>query len=63
MNSYAYIDNGSHFLKVEQSGSNQMFSKPVVTGSGQYTSTIHPQDREWDNNKHRLNIDLAYNDK
>jgi len=60
--SSTFVDDGSHFLKIDKTASVKMFKQGVPLGAPQYTHTAQ-EDRAYQGARAGLNIDLAYSHK
>ena len=56
------IDNGTHFIKVDKNARVKLFKHGVPLSSGQYGRTTEKNDA-WENQREKLNLNLAYHDR
>jgi len=63
MPSSGFIDNGHHFLKIDKSAQVEMFDKPQIIGTGQFTRSAVPHTLEWGRDRETINMDLLYRDR
>jgi len=62
MPSSSYINNGNHFMKIENNAQVQMLKNPVPIGTGQYTGAHAPNTPEYSKARTSLNLDLLHKD-
>ena len=58
-----YLNNGHHFLKVENTASVELLKNPQVMGTGQLTGDHRPNLQEYEKARTSLNLHLLHKDK
>jgi len=63
MPSSTFLNNGHHFMKVDNSASIEMLRQPIAVGTGQITGAHTPRSEEFEKARTQLNLDLVHRDK
>jgi hypothetical protein len=63
MPSSSYINNGNHFMKIDNNSSVEMLNQPVLLGTGQLNGQHSPNSQEFERARTRLNLNLIHKDK